>query len=52
MGVDLAGPYGEPVLAPADGTVILNKWYGGYGNAWAEQLDNGLVVLLGHMTGK
>lgn len=51
MGTDLAGPYGQPVTAPADGTVILNKWYGGYGNAWAEQLDNGLVVLLGHMTG-
>lgn len=50
-GIDLAGPYGEPVTAPANGTVILNQWYGGYGNAWAEQLDNGLVVLCGHMTG-
>lgn len=50
-GMDLAGPYGSPVTAPADGTVILNKWYGGYGNAWAMQLDSGLVVLLGHMTG-
>ncbi len=50
-GIDLAGPYGQPVYAPADGTVILRQYYGGYGNAWAEQLDSGLVVLLGHMTG-
>ncbi|MEI6478230.1 MAG: peptidoglycan DD-metalloendopeptidase family protein [bacterium] len=51
-GIDLAGPYGEAVHAPADGRVILNAWYGGYGNAWAMQLDNGLVVLCGHLTGK
>jgi septal ring factor EnvC (AmiA/AmiB activator) len=51
-GIDVAGPYGQPVHAPANGRVILNQWYGDYGNAWAEQLDNGLVVLLGHMTGK
>jgi septal ring factor EnvC (AmiA/AmiB activator) len=50
-GIDLAGPYGQPVYAPANGTVILKQYYGGYGNAWAEQLDSGLVVLLGHMTG-
>jgi septal ring factor EnvC (AmiA/AmiB activator) len=50
-GIDLAGPYGQPVYAPADGTVILNQYYGGYGNAWAMEMDNGLVVLLGHMTG-
>ena len=48
-GIDIAGPYGEPVHAPADGTVILNAVVNGYGHAWAEQLDNGLVVLLGHM---
>ncbi|HSI20427.1 MAG TPA: peptidoglycan DD-metalloendopeptidase family protein [Verrucomicrobiae bacterium] len=52
MGMDIAAAYGAPVYAPADGTVILNKYYGGYGYAWAEELDSGLVVLLGHMTGK
>ena len=48
-GLDLAGPYGQTVRAPANGTVILNETISGYGRAWAEQLDNGLVVLLGHM---
>lgn len=50
-GIDLAGPYGQPVYAPASGTIILKQYYGGYGNAVAIQLDNGLVVLMGHMTG-
>jgi septal ring factor EnvC (AmiA/AmiB activator) len=40
---------GTPVYAPADGCVILKQWYGGYGNAWAEQLSNGMVILLGHL---
>ena len=51
-GIDFAGPYGQAVYAPADGVVIMNQYYGGYGYAWAMQLDNGLVVLAGHMTGK
>lgn len=50
-GIDCAGPYGQPVHAPADGTIILKRYYGDYGNAVAIQLDSGLVVLLGHMTG-
>lgn len=50
-GIDLAGPHGQAVYAPAGGVVIMNQYYGGYGNAWAMQLDNGLVVLLGHLTG-
>ena len=51
-GIDLAGPYGQPVHAPANGDIILNQYYGGYGYAVAIELDNGLVVLMGHMTGK
>lgn len=50
-GIDLAGPYGQPVRAPATGRIILRQFYGGYGNAVAIQLDSGLVVLLGHMIG-
>jgi len=49
MGIDIAGPIGSPVLAPADGLVVLNEYFGGYGNAWAMKVDNGPYVLLGHL---
>lgn len=49
MGIDIAGPYGSPVLAPADGLVVLNEYFGGYGHAWAMKVDNGPYVLLGHL---
>ncbi len=49
MGIDIAGPIGSPVYAPADGIVVLNEYFGGYGNAWAMKVDNGPYVLLGHL---
>lgn len=49
MGIDIAGPIGSPVYAPADGMVVLNEWFGGYGNAWAMKVDNGPYVLMGHL---
>ena len=30
-GVDLAAPYGSPIMASDTGRVIFNGWYGGYG---------------------
>lgn len=30
-GVDLAAPYGTPIMASDTGKVIFNGWYGGYG---------------------
>lgn len=52
-GIDIAGPSGSPVYAPADGVVILNgcpsSCSSGYGRAWAMQLDNGLVVMSAHL---
>lgn len=49
MGIDIAGPLGSPVFAPADGLVVLNRYFGGYGNAWAMKVDDGPYVLLGHL---
>lgn len=49
MGIDIAGPLGSPVFAPANGKVVLNESFGGYGNAWAMKVDDGPYVLLGHL---
>ena len=52
-GVDLASSYGTPILAAADGQVIVVKtggWDGGYGNYVVIQHPNGLQTLYGHMS--
>ena len=49
--VDLAAPVGTPILAAADGEVIIAKeggWNGGYGNYIVIQHDNGSQTLYGH----
>jgi len=48
-GIDIQGPINSIVYSPCDCTVILNQDDGSYGHAWAAQLSNGMVVLLGHM---
>lgn len=52
-GIDIAKPCGAPVYAPGDGTVIVNSCPdgcgSGYGHLWAERMDNGLVVMTGHL---
>lgn len=52
-GYDLAGSYGTPVVASCTGTIILNQYYGGYGNAVGMHcdMDGNINVLDGHMTG-
>ena len=49
-GVDLAAPYGTPIYAAASGTVIMARWYGGYGNCVMIQHDDGVVSVYGHQS--
>jgi len=50
-GIDLAGPAGQPVYASADGKIVLDEYYGGYGYAVVIEHDDGWVTLYGHMLG-
>jgi len=50
-GVDLAAPIGTPILASADGEVIISKtggWNGGYGNYIVVRHPNGTQTLYAH----
>lgn len=49
--VDLAAPIGTPIMASADGTIIVARqggWNGGYGNYVVIQHQNGSQTLYGH----
>jgi len=47
-GLDIAGDYGDPILA-ADGGVVINAgWISGYGNAVIIDHGNGINTLYGH----
>lgn len=54
--VDIGLPEGTPILAAADGEVILSKyeegdpWFGGYGNYIVIQHDNGAQTVYGHLS--
>lgn len=52
-GIDIAASLGTPILAAADGTVVISKfgsWNGGYGNYVVIQHSNGTQTLYGHMS--
>lgn len=50
-GIDLAGPYGTPIYATADGTVLRAGWNnGGYGNMVELDHGRGIVTRYGHMS--
>ncbi|MES2137296.1 MAG: M23 family metallopeptidase [Pseudomonadota bacterium] len=50
-GIDLAGTYGTPIYATADGTVLRAGWNsGGYGNMVELDHGRGIMTRYGHMS--
>jgi murein DD-endopeptidase MepM/ murein hydrolase activator NlpD len=50
-GIDLAGAYGTPIYATAEGTVLRAGWNaGGYGNMVEIDHGRGIVTRYGHMS--
>lgn len=47
-GIDIANSYGTPIVATADGTVVLSEWYGGYGKMVQIDHGNGIATIYGH----
>ena len=50
QGLDIAAPMGTTVVAAAAGTVILAKWYGGYGNYILIDHGGGYSTGYGHLS--
>ncbi len=50
-GVDISSHYGEPVIAPADGTVTYADFYSGYGRMIQIDHGNGITTRFGHLSG-
>ncbi|HYN46419.1 MAG TPA: M23 family metallopeptidase [Allosphingosinicella sp.] len=50
-GIDLAGPYGTPIYATADGTIGRSEWNsGGYGNLVEIDHGQGIQTRYGHLS--
>ena len=49
-GVDLAGSYGSPIYATADGVVVHAGWSSGYGNLVKIRHQFGIETRYGHMS--
>jgi murein DD-endopeptidase MepM/ murein hydrolase activator NlpD len=49
-GMDIDGERGQPVVAPANGTIVKAAWSGGYGNMIEIDHGNGLTTRYGHLS--
>jgi murein DD-endopeptidase MepM/ murein hydrolase activator NlpD len=49
-GIDIGAPNGRTIVASRSGTVILARYYGGYGNAVVISHGGGLTTLYAHMS--
>jgi murein DD-endopeptidase MepM/ murein hydrolase activator NlpD len=49
-GVDLAAPYGSPIVATADGVIGTAGWSGGYGLLVAISHGGGVQTRYGHLS--
>lgn len=49
-GMDMSAPMGQPILASADGVVVMAEAVGGYGNLVVIDHGNGLATLYAHQT--
>ena len=47
-GIDIANSPGTPIMATAEGVVIMSGWYGGYGKCIQIDHGYGIVTLYGH----
>jgi murein DD-endopeptidase MepM/ murein hydrolase activator NlpD len=48
-GIDIGAVYGQPIMAPADGTVEFAEFMGGYGRAVILDHGHGITTRYGHM---
>ena len=47
-GIDIAVPYGTPIVASADGVVLFTGWYGGYGETVIIDHGSSITTLYAH----
>jgi len=48
-GVDIGSPIGQPIIAPADGTILFADFMGGYGRAIVVDHGHGITTRYGHL---